>query len=155
MIMSLRVYLAGSMTGSQPTTALNWRQHASERLTKYGLAVYSPTRGKTFDPTKPIGIDSEKALGGPENTSRAINMRDYLDTTLADCLLVFLDVTTPFPSLGTVAELAWAFDRRIPIVCCVPQDSVYMYHPMVSEFITYRVDTIDEGIEIVVSVLLP
>ena len=153
--MSFRVYLAGSMTGSSTTTALGWRQYAYEKLTKYGLLVYSPTRGKNFDPTKPIAIDSEKEIGGPENTTRAINMRDYLDTTKADLLLVFLDVTTPLPSMGTVAEMAWAFDRRIPIVCCVPEGSIYMRHPMVSEFITYRVDTIDEGIAIVTSVLLP
>jgi len=152
---NLRCYLAGSMTGSKASTALEWRQHAFNRLSKYGLDVYSPTRGKTFDPTHPIAIDSEKAIGGPENTSRAINMRDYLDTTKADCLLVFLDTTTPLPSMGTVAEMAWAFDRRIPIVCCVPEDSLYMRHPMVSEFITYRVDTIDQGIDIVISVLLP
>ena len=153
--MVLRVYLAGSMTGCKTANALNWRLHAFEKLTKYGMAVYSPTRGKTFDPTKPIATDSEKTIGGPENTTRAINTRDYLDTTKADCLLVFLDTTTPLPSMGTVAEMAWAFDRRIPIVCCVPEDSIYMQHPMVSEFITYRVDTIDEGIAIVVSVLLP
>lgn len=143
------------MTGSSAQTALGWRQYAFEKLAKYGIMVYSPTRGKTFDPTKPIAIDSEKDLGGPENTTRAINMRDYLDTTRADILLVFLDTSTPMPSMGTVAEMAWAFDRRIPVICCVPENSIYMKHPMVSEFITYRVDTIDEGIDIVVSVLLP
>ena len=153
--MSLRVYLAGSMTGCSTSSALDWRRHAYEKLTKYGFAVYSPTRGKTFDPTKTIAIDSEKEIGGPENTTRAINMRDYLDTTRADILLVYLDIKTPLPSMGTVAEMAWSFDRRIPVVCCVPEDSIYMRHPMVSEFITYRVDTINEGIDIVVSVLLP
>lgn len=151
----MRVYLAGSLTGSTTSTALEWRQHAFNKLTKYGIRVFSPTRGKTFDPTKPIAIDSEKDLGGAENTCRAINMRDYLDTVKADLLLVYLDTTTPMPSMGTVAEMAWAWDHRIPIVCCVPENSVYMRHPMVSEFITYRVDTIDEGIDIAVSVLLP
>ena len=151
----MRVYLAGSLTGSKTTTALEWRQYAFTELTKFGIKVYSPTRNKSFDPTKPIDIDSEKALGGPENTTRAINMRDYLDTIKAEALLVFLDTTTPMPSMGTIAEMAWAWDRRIPIICCVPENSVYMRHPMISEFITYRVDTIEEGVKIVVSVLLP
>lgn len=153
--MSLRVYLAGSMSGCKSSTALNWRLHAFEKLTKYGLSVYSPMRGKTFDPTVPIAIDSEKVLGGAENTARAINMRDYLDTIKADALLVFLDTSTPMPSGGTIAEMAWAWHLRIPVVCCVPDDTYYTNHPMISEFITYRVDTIDEGIGIVVSVLLP
>lgn len=153
--MVLRVYLAGSMTGCSTSSALDWRRHAYEKLTKYGLAVYSPTRGKSFDPTKPIAIDSEKAVGGAENTPRAINMRDYLDTIKADCLLVFLDTSTPMPSGGTISELSWAWHLRIPTVVCVPDDTYYTNHPMISEFITYRVDTIDEGIGIVVSVLLP
>lgn len=151
----MRVYLAGSMTGSKTSVALEWRDYAFKELTKYGMKVYSPTRGKTFDPTKPIGIDSEKEIGGPENTTRAINMRDYLDTIRADALLVFLDTSTPIPSGGTIAEMAWAWDRRIPTICCVPENTYYTNHPMISEFITYRVNTIEEGIKIVVSVLLP
>ena len=151
----MRVYLAGSMTGCKSSTALEWRQHAFNRLSKYGMKVYSPTRGKTFDPTKPIAIDSEKDIGGPENTPKGINMRDYLDTIKADALLVFLDTSTPMPSGGTIAEMSWAWHLRIPVICCVPDNTYYTNHPMISEFITYRVDTIDQGIDIVISVLLP
>ena len=151
----MRVYLAGSLTGCKTSTALDWRQHAINRLSKYGIHVYSPTRGKSFDPTKPIEIDGETKLGGPENTAQAINMRDYLDTINANALLVFLDMSTPMPSMGTCAEMAWAWDRRIPVICCVPADSVYMRHPMISQFITFRVDSVDEGVDIVTSILLP
>ena len=100
----MRVYLAGSMTGSKTSVALEWRDYAFKELTRHGMKVYSPTRGKTFDPTKPIDIDSEKVIGGPENTPRGINMRDYLDTVKAEALLVFLDTSTPMPSGGTIAE---------------------------------------------------
>jgi len=151
----MRVYLAGSMTNSSIQAATEWRSFAALELQKYGIKAYSPTRGKKFDPTKPISLDSEKEMGGPENTNKAINMRDYLDCIKADAILAFLDVTTPYPSGGTIIEFAWAWHLRIPIIAAVPDNTYYTNHPMISELITYRVDTIDEGIKIVASVLLP
>ena len=149
-----RVYLCGSLTGVKGKDAQDWREEATLALVSKHVLAYSPTRGKTFDPEAVIELDSEMRTGDSMSTPKGINMRDYLDTIRADALLVYLDVTTPMPSMGSVAEMAWAFDRRIPVIAVVPADSIYMRHPMVSEFITYRVDTVTEGVRVVLSVLL-
>jgi nucleoside 2-deoxyribosyltransferase len=104
--------------------------------------------------TIPLELDSESKLGGPMNTAVAINMRDYLDCIKADALLVhFLD--TPQFSGGTIGEMAWAFSKQIPVIVRCPKVCYYTTHPMISTWITCRVDTVDEGIDCVVSFLLP
>ena len=155
-----RVYLAGSITGSTPKSATGWRDYAKTKLMRHGILAYSPTRGKeklasVYSDDKPLEVDAESTLGGPENTTRGIMMRDYLDCIHSDALLVFLDPHSTKLSLGTSMELAWAYHLKIPTVVCTAEDSYYYRHPMVNEATIYRVDSIDQGIDIIVSILMP
>ena len=55
----------------------------------------------------------------------------------------FLDSGTRV-SIGTVMEIAWAYERRIPIIVVMKEDNIHV-HAMVNDCITYRVDTLEEG----------
>jgi len=101
-----------------------------------------------------IPVDGEQKMGGFENTTRAIMTRDYVDCVKADVLLVHLD-KGDIISGGSIMEMAWAYQLRIPIIAICPADCYYMRHPMLFEAISYRVDTVEQGVEIVKSILLP
>jgi len=150
-----RVYGAGNITGGTYKKVTNWREEAKQLLSEVDIAFYSPMRGKcSLNNGKPIPVDGEINLGGAENTTRAIMTRDYLDCIKADVLLINLTDKKNI-SCGTVIEMAWAWDRRIPNIVICPVDCYYTKHPMITEMINYRVDSVEEGVEIVKSILLP
>jgi nucleoside 2-deoxyribosyltransferase len=153
----MRVYLAGSITGLTVDKALGWRQIAKEKLKEHGIDAYSPMRGKSdiASANETILIDSESKKGGPESTNKAIMTRDFIDCVRADAILANLSDIPNIISGGTCMEFGFAYARQIPIIAIVQADSYYMRHPMMYEAINYRVDTLDQGIEVVLSLLLP
>jgi len=148
------VYLAGSIGGISYGEATEWRDQAFTALAKVGITAYSPMRAKSF-------LKNEKSLTwmmdhweNPMATSKGIMSRDHNDCVTADVLLVNLLGQTR-GSLGTVMEIAWAFDRRIPVVMVAEPDNTHVLHPMLIEAINFRVDNLEDGIEIVKHILLP
>ena len=86
-------------------------------------------------------------------TDRGLVTRDYHDTCRADLLIVNL-LGARDKSLGTITELAWAYDHRIPtVVVMEPTGTNPHEHPFLREMTSYRVDSIDRAIEVVKSVL--
>ena len=52
------------------------------------------------------------------------------------------------PLVGTIAELAWAWDQRTPVVAICAKDNYLMRkHPFISEFVSMYVETEEEAIE--------
>jgi hypothetical protein len=51
-------------------------------------------------------------------------------------------------------EIAWAYDRHIPIIIIMEKSGNLHEHPMINEALTYRVDSLEEGIILTRSVLL-
>jgi nucleoside 2-deoxyribosyltransferase len=152
--MNRRVYLAGPISGLDWQGATDWRFHAKQRLAQFSIDGMSPMRAKeflkdvrSFSPT----CDSEgshNALAKP----RGIMTRDRYDATTCDVLLVnFLGAQSV--SIGTVMEIAWADLKRTPIVCACEDDGNPHMHAMISEALGYRVPTLDEAIDIVISIL--
>ena len=151
----MRVYLAGPITGFSYTDVTGWRDKASKALAKMGISAYSPMRGKEqMAGFTDIGHGDDTLTEGIPTNSRGVMVRDHFDCTKADVVIAYLP-ESKWPSIGTCMECAWSYDRGIPLIVITPPDSCYCKHPMVFEAMDYRVDTIEQAITIVASLLKP
>ncbi len=163
------IYLAGPIAGLDYAGATSWREYVKHRIShtffstfskatavSNPIEVLSPMRGKNHlsdvkefssngDEYKPFGVLS---------SNRGIITRDRWDTMRCDVLLVNL-LGAKKVSIGTVMEIAWADSKRTPIVCAMEESGNPHEHGMVTEAIGFRVETLDEAINIVKGILLP
>jgi nucleoside 2-deoxyribosyltransferase len=141
------VYLAGPITGLSWEDATKWRNEVKAALAPMGVVCFSPLRAKTYLSHLDKLDDHYSQSVSPLSTPRGIMTRDRWDATRCDVLFAnFLGVTRV--SIGTVMEIAWADNERIPIVIVMEPDNVHQ-HSMVKEAAGYIVPTLDEGIDIV------
>lgn len=148
----MKIYLAGGISGLSYTEAQGWRDKVKAAFEGTGIDCYSPLRSKEFLRTS--GIITGSYEDHPISSARGILHRDHFDCTTAD--LVFVNfLNAPMTSVGTAMELGWAFDNHIIVVAVMQKDTKFNTHPMMLECITYRVETLREGIAIAKSVLLP
>ncbi len=147
-----KVYLAGPIGGLTYDFAAQWRDHATMRLNQYNIAAYSPLRYKQF--LRAHGtLTTQPYTENPLATRRGILTRDHWDCMTADLIFVnFLGAATI--SMGTVMEVAFGHAYRKPIVAAMEQGNIHE-HAMVSEAIDFRVDTLDEALDIAISILNP
>ncbi len=132
------VYLSGPMGGCSFKEMSEWRAYVSEKLNSESLKCIDPTRSFT-------------ATSVPNETDKWINRRDYFDCVNAQALLVNLKDMKSL-SIGTIMEIAWAYQKQIHIVCVCEPDGP-QNHPMVKDSITHEVYTLDEGIAAVKELL--
>lgn len=151
-----KCYLAGPITGLSYAECTAWRDEVSVALLRDGIDCFSPMRFKQYlageqviDHTYPREVMS---------CQRGIMTRDHHDVITADCVLVNLLGCTPAGTnrvtVGTVQEMAWAWDRRIPVVCVMEPSGNVHDHPMVRETIGFRVETLDQAVQVVRSILV-
>lgn len=132
------VYLSGPMGGCSFEEMTEWRAYVAERLNSDTLKCTLPTRSFTKQ-------------AAPKETDKWINRRDYYDCVQAKCVLVNFKGMKHI-SIGTVMEIAWAFQKQIHIICvCDPEGP--QSHPMLADSITHVVYTLDEGIAAVKELL--
>lgn len=138
------IYLAGHISTEAPQT-LSWRTEA-HRLLRSHFHLLSPLRGK--DLTKDSG---DGGLTCTKTTSRDILLRDYYDIKLSDILLVNLAIyESSRPLIGTIAELAWAWEQRKVVVGVIDlgkQGALMANHPFVSEFVTHYFPSLEPAAE--------
>lgn len=145
------VYLAGPISGLSFDQAQSWRTYAETRF-PMEIRGISPLRCKSALRSK--GIITDSYPDSPLTTDRGIITRDRQDCTRADALLVNL-LGAKFASPGTSIEFGWADAHRIPTVVVMEPSGNPYDHPMIRELTGFRVTTLDEGIETIVSLLLP
>ena len=147
-----KVYLAGAISGLSFDASEDWRLTAQQLLADIGIDGYSPLRRKDFLK----GRDSIEGFYdiSPLATARGIMTRDHNDVKTSDALLVNL-LGAERVSIGTVMELAFAYIYRIPVVLVCEEDNIHWKHPFVQEAIGYRVDTLQDGVDVVGSILFP
>lgn len=151
--MSGLVYLAGPITGLTYKNCTDWRHYAIEKLRP--ITGLSPMRAKDYLSAvgSISGTGEEYAHMGPLSLPRGVITRDHFDCTRCDVLLVnFLGAERV--SIGTVAEMAWAFHKRTPIVCAMEPQGNPHEHMFTAEMIGYRVDSLDQAIHICRAILL-
>lgn len=138
-----KIYLAG-LISTDFTESLDWRYRVTPRLEEIGFEVSSPLHGKK-------DLRNQTKDGGMNytcNSSKSIILRDRRDVREADILLVHLELFgSTRPLLGTIAELAWAWDQRTPVVAICNLNNDYMRkHPFMAEFISHYEPTEDAAI---------
>lgn len=148
--MSPTVYLAGPIKGRTYGDATEWRNAAIEDLARHGIVGLSPLRAKNY--LQGIGVLGDSYQESVLSCDRGITTRDRLDATTCDVLFVnFLGATSV--SIGTCMEIAWADANRIPIVVCIETLGNVHDHGMIRDCTGFRVQTLSEGLDIVVAIL--
>ena len=154
--MNRSVYLSGPISSLNWHEATGWRDDVKVKLGAHGIRALSPMRQKEFLK----GVSSFSAtcetegVHHPLSTPRGIMTRDFHDSTVCDVMLVNL-LGASRVSIGTMMELAWAFQKRTPVVCAIEDDRSNVHeHGMVSEALGYRVPTLGQAVDIVLSILV-
>ena len=81
------------------------------------------------------------------SSQRGIFARDTWDTRRCDATFVnFLGAETV--SIGTVMEISWAWAFHRPVVLVMEKEGNIHEHEMVREACPFRVETIEEGIDV-------
>lgn len=132
------VYLSGPMGGCTVEEMTVWRKYVESKLNSENVVCTLPTRSFTKTHT-------------PHETDRWINRRDFFDCTRASVVLVNL-LGMKTLSIGTIMEIAWAYQKQIPVVVIVEPDGP-QNHPMMKDSITQEARTLDEGIAFVKELL--
>lgn len=143
------VYLAGPITGCTYGDCTDWRGLVSQALECGSTKCLSPMRGKDY-------LAQETSLGNnyphPLSCPRGIMTRDHWDATRCTVLFVNLLRATRV-SIGTVMEIAWSWDNGIPVVVVIEREGNPHDHAMIQEAIGFRVETLDDGIQVVKAIL--
>ena len=146
------VYLAGPISGLSFEGCTDWREYAKNALAHHNIRGWSPMRAKeALAALETIsGHGNEYAHMGPFATSRGVMTRDFFDCNRADVVLVnFVGARTV--SIGTVMEIAWAYQKHTPII--VAADNDLHNHMMLNEAYGFSVKTLDEAINVAIAIL--
>lgn len=139
------VYLAGLISTDHPES-LAWRPDVEFLLkANWKLDSLSPLRGKDMTKSEDGGIST------PDQGSKSIIIRDYNDIERADIMLVNLNTWgSTRPLVGTLMELAWAWQMKMPVVAvCDKGDVLMRQHPFINECVSHYCETMEEAIEFI------
>jgi nucleoside 2-deoxyribosyltransferase len=143
------VYLAGPITGCTYQGCTDWRKKAIERLKEFDIEGLDPMRAKSY---LEAFVEMGNEYNHPLSSARGIMTRDHWDCTRCDIVLVnFIGAKTV--SIGTVMEVAWAWDNQIPVVMAIEESGNPHHHAMINEATGFRVQTLEEAIETVIAIL--
>lgn len=145
-----KVYLAGPITGLTYAEARQWRKEFSYDLPE-SIKCYCPLRGKNYLSSKRT-LTAVATSNKPLSTSKGILSRDHFDVMTCDVLVVnFIGATRV--SIGTVAEIAWAYNAKKPIVLIMDKDNIHD-HDFINEMADFTVQSLNEAKELVKTILL-
>lgn len=140
------VYLAGPITDLTYEGAVDWRDYVATQLDSKKVETLSPMRGKTYL----LSERSLKAEGYSDqvmSTAKGINRRDFFDCNRADCVFVNL-LGAKRVSIGTVMEIAWAFQNKIPTIVIMEKDNIHQ-HAMIEDSVSWKVESVEQALDIV------
>jgi nucleoside 2-deoxyribosyltransferase len=167
------VYLAGPISGLTYDGCVSWREYAQKVLLEYGIDGRSPMRAKEFI-KEHFGNSRLPEAGGSSfqgnalSTNKGITTRDRYDCTTSDVVL-FNFLGAEKPSVGSCVEVGWADGARRPIVVAMedpqyahnllnPDERILVkanphHHGIVLECAGFVVPTLEEALDIVISIL--
>lgn len=151
------VYLAGPISGTTYLESNDWRKYVANNVPEF-IEVISPLRSKSYLGNLSGEGDGKKIADYysdysrfPLSSKRGIMMRDSFDVRRADAILVNL-LDAQKISIGTVMEIAWAWDHQKPIVCICQPGHIHT-HSMLDEAISLTAENLDEGIWLISQIL--
>lgn len=143
------VYLAGPITGLSYDGAVNWREHAVNKLAHCGIKGLSPMRCKEYllEETSIADRYDEHVL----STSKAITTRDRWDCMRSEVILMNL-VGAERVSIGTMIEAGWADAFRKPVVLAIEEGNMH-HHAMLEHISGWIVPDLDQAIDVTKALL--
>lgn len=146
------VYLAGPISGLNYAGAVDWREAAIAELAKDGIHGLSPMRAKGYlVDAKDLDPMCNYGAVNVLSSAKGVMTRDFFDATRCDVLLANLEGSARI-SIGTVMEIAWAHQKRTPIIA-VLQDENCHEHAMLCEAIGFRVGSLAEALALAKAIL--
>lgn len=152
--MNKRIYLAGTIAGKTFDDANEWRKHVESFIKNNSINVdtINPLRGKQHIQKKNELITKFEYAKYPVSSQKGIVRRDFNDVTNSDCLLVNL-LTSESASIGTLMEIAWAYQLRIPVVLLMEKEGNPNDHLFVRECVTYQTESMGEALDLCLYIL--
>lgn len=147
------VYLAGPITGLEFEEVNDWREKVTYTLPGHIHGI-SPLRNKNYlKGTGPLrDAYNQDQVGSMLSTGRGIFERDFYDVNRCDAVLAnFLG--SKKVSIGTVMELAWAKQLQKPVVLVIEDEGNIHEHSMLMECASFRVNNLQQGVEILSALL--
>ena len=94
---------------------------------------------------------TDGGISTPDQNSKSIILRDYNDIVQADVMLANLDLWgSTRPLTGTLMELAWAWQMKMPVVAvCHKEDTFMRHHPFIQECVSHYCETVEEAIDFI------
>lgn len=143
----ITLYMAGYINDSVMEDCVSWRKKIVDHYENwkgredYPIVFLDPLNSKEYEQITDGGLCATNI------DANAIIQRDYQCVIRSDIVVANLDTfgqsRVPF---GTISELAWAWDHRIPCVI-ISSDETYQKHPFSRYFASFIVKDVDELID--------
>lgn len=144
------VYLAGPITGRTIGEANDWRYPIIAELRQHSIIGISPLRCEPARGDRYTIANADPQFG----TARAIGSKNMMDVRLCTLTLAYLPaaLNTPWPSVGTISELAWAKAMNKPTIL-VSDDPRIIEHPVIDSNSGWMLGTLREAVGVIIGVL--
>ena len=147
--MTPTVYLAGPIAGTTEHEAKNWRRDVHVALDGYNMRGMSPLRCEPDTIGKRYQLTYEKELYG---TAHAIFAKNRFDLARCDATLAYLPLKSFAPSVGTISEIAWAYEAGKLLVVASDNPAIFN-HPIIQQQAGWIVPDLDTAVEVLGSIL--
>ena len=147
------VYLSGPISGLMyDEAALGWRKEVGTILETAGAIVLDPTKLETEhysseEPISPLADQQSIMLNWKSITTKD---RFYVQET--DIVLLNLLGATRV-SIGSMLELGWADLLRKPVILVMENEGNLHDHAMVREMVGFHTDSLDQGVDLALTLL--
>jgi hypothetical protein len=142
----IKIYLCGYIGGPAVIDkCIAWRREIVDYYTnykenKYPIIWMDPLDGKNLNFLDKYGLRSNIP-------SHAIIHRDYQCVVRADLLIANMDTFgEERPLIGSVCEIAWAWDKRIPVIM-ITENPMYIEHPFTEYMASHIVKSVQDLID--------
>lgn len=148
------VYLSGSISSNIDT--FNWRLEFEQEIEKRKLdiVVINPCRSKfdqiMFSKLKTGKVDFNKE--SKKIPAGVLKRKDRQQVRISSLVVVNLAIHDPNrPIVGTIYELAWADELRLPVIAIIDEQNhnLYATHPFIVDSISQQAKSIQDAIDII------
>lgn len=120
----MKIYCCHPISGLSADEVFEYYENMLNVLTGYGYDVLTPMHGKSH-------LRTEKSFRAadarhPVSTNHAIFNRDRWMVNQADVVYANL-LSSKIVSIGTMMELAWAFDKGKHVVLAMPNEGIHRH----------------------------
>lgn len=141
------VYLGGPILGATKGEANDWRKDIAATLKAHGIQGVSPLRCEPLVGDTYAAVYDDPRFG----TARAITSKNVFDVKNCNMMIAYFPDVERI-SLGTLAEMQWAFAWGNPAIV-VSTDPRVMAHPVLTHTAGWLLHSLDDAVDVVVGIL--